>query len=74
MMTLLAAMDGHALVQAVIVLIVFGIIIAVLAWGIRQLPLPEPFPMVANAILVLVIVLLLVNFLLSLIGRPLVTW
>lgn len=74
MMTILAAIDGASLIQSVIVLVVLGIIIAVLYWGIKQLPLPAPFPMVLNAVLVLIIVLLLINFLLSIIGKPLVVW
>lgn len=74
LLNMLAAISGQGLVEALIWLVVMSLVLWVLWWGLGRIGLPEPFNKVATVILVLFTVLILVNFLLSLIGRPLVKW
>lgn len=65
---------GSALFQLLLVLIVGGLILYVIWWGLGKIGLPEPFGKIATVVVVLVTVIFLVNILLSLIGHPLITW
>ncbi len=56
------------LIGVLIYLVIFGLIVYVLWWGLEKIGLPEPFNKIATVILVLVIVVLLVELLLSLTG------
>lgn len=73
-LAVLGAIQGHALVTAVVSLIVIGLIIWLLMWLVDYCALPEPIPKVAKIILMVFVVLALINFLLSILGRPLIVW
>ncbi len=64
--------SGAALISILIQLVVFGLIMWVLWWGLAKIGLPEPFAKIATVILVLITVLFLVNILLGVGGHPLV--
>ncbi len=67
---IIAAISSSALLNGLIYLLVAGIILGLLLWLIGKSPVPEPFKGVLTWIIYLVAVLLLINWLLSLIGRP----
>lgn len=58
-------------VQALITLIVVGLIFWVLWWGLNTINPPEPFKKVGTVILVVVACIFLINFLLGLTGSRL---
>ena len=66
--------SGAALISILIQLVVFGLIMWVLWWGLAKIGLPEPFAKIATVILVLITVLFLVNILLGVSGHPLVRY
>lgn len=71
---MLAAISGEELVHALVVLVVWGVIMSVLWWGLNKINPGEPWNKAATVILVLITVVVLVNILLSLIGKPLIKW
>lgn len=46
-----------------VTLVIVGLIFAVLYWGLAQLPLPEPFPLVIRVLLALAVVIFLISLL-----------
>lgn len=62
---IIAAVTGSSLVNALITLVVVGLILWLLHWFISYVGLPEPFAKVAKVILALVAVVFLINLLLS---------
>ncbi len=74
MLTLLAAISGDALLNAVIWIVVAALIYFVVMWGIDKIGIPEPFHKIAVALVVLVVVVLLINALLGIGGRPFIRW
>jgi hypothetical protein len=74
MIGLLAAISGQSLIVAVITLIVFGIIFWLLWWLVEYCNPREPFKKVANVILAILAVIVIINILLSLIGRAFIVW
>lgn len=56
------------LMTLLIQIVVFGLIMWVLWWGLGKIGLPEPFAKVATVILVLITVIFLINILLSVTG------
>ncbi len=72
--TMLAVIQGEAIVQAIITLAVFAIIFAVLWWFLGKFSPPEPFNMVLQFILALLAVIVVINALLSLVGKPFIVW
>jgi predicted membrane channel-forming protein YqfA (hemolysin III family) len=71
---LIAAISGSGLVNALVYLLIAGIILGLVLWLVNKSPVPEPFKSVIVWIVYLVAVLVLINFLLSLIGRPFITF
>ena len=63
-----------ALVQAVLFLIIAGLIFWLLWWLVNYVGLPEPFAKVARVVLAVAAVFVLIAVLLSLAGHPVVTW
>ncbi len=74
MFTLLAAISGEAILMALLTLAVFAIIFAVLWWFLNQYAPPEPFNMVLRFLLALMAVVVVINALLSVIGRGFIVW
>lgn len=70
----LALVSGEAVVSALIWLVVMGLIFWLLWWLLNYIGLPEPFAKVARVILALAAVILLINVLLSLVGRSFIAW
>jgi uncharacterized membrane protein YwzB len=60
-----------ALLNALLWLVIVGLILYVCWWGLQKIALPEPFNKVAVVVLVLITVVILVNFLLGLTGAHL---
>jgi len=73
-MNLLAAVSGESLINAVIWLIIAGVIFWLLNWLISYVGVPEPFAKVAKVIIAIAVALICINALLTLAGRPLITW
>lgn len=66
--------SGEMLVSVLIYLIIWGLILWVLWWGIGKIGLPEPFGKIATVVLVVLTVLVLLNLLLGFVGTPLIRW
>ena len=71
---LFAAISGSAVVNAVIMLIVAGLVLWILNWAISAIGLPEPFAKVAKVLIVLFAAVVAINALLTIVGKPLVSW
>ncbi len=69
-MNIIAAISSGALLNGLIYLLIAGIILGLLLWLVGKSPIPEPFKNVITWVIYLVAVLMLINWLLSLIGRP----
>ena len=67
----LASSKGFTLVE---VLIVMGIIAWLLYFLIDYCNVPEPINKVLRVVLMILIVIVLINFLLSIVGHPLIVW
>lgn len=67
---LLAAISGQSIGNAVIWIIVAGLICWMLWWLIGFVGLPEPFNKVARVIIAVIAVIICINALLSLVGKP----
>jgi len=66
--------DMNALLYALLYLVVWGLILYVLWWGVGKVGLPEPFGKIALVVLVVITVVVLINLLLGFTGRPLFSW
>lgn len=71
---ILTAITGAVLIQALIWLVIGGVIFWLVNWGIGYIGVPEPFNKVIRVILVIVVVIFCINALLLLVGKPLFTW
>ena len=74
MNTIIAAISGDALLHSVIWIIVVALICWLLWWLIDYCKLPEPFNKIARVIVAVVAVVLLINALLTLVGKPFITF
>lgn len=64
--------SGETLMTILIYLVVWGLVLYVLWWGIGRIGLPEPFAKIATVALVLLTVIVLLNLLFGFIGTPLI--
>lgn len=62
-----------AVVQAVIFLIVAGLVFWLLWWLVNYVGLPQPFDKIARVVLAIAAVLVIICILLSLAGYPVIT-
>lgn len=74
MSPLLAAISAQSLVMAVITIIAIGLICWLLIYLIGYAGVPEPFNKIARVLVMVVAVVFLINALLTLVGRPFITW
>lgn len=74
MLTFLALISGEAILNALVVLVVWALILWVLFWGLGKINPREPWMKVGTVILVILTVVVLVNILLSLIGKSFIHW
>ena len=66
--------SGSVMLNALITLVVVGLICWLVWWFISYVGLPEPFAKVARVLVALVALIFLINFLLGLTGHPLIKW
>ena len=66
--------NANSLLSALLYLVVWGLILYVLWWGIERIGLAEPFNKIALVILVVITVVVLINLLMGFAGTPLFTW
>ncbi len=66
--------SGQELVSVFVYLVIWGLVLWVLWWGIGKIGLPEPFAKIATVVLVLLTVIVLLNLLFGFAGTPLVSW
>lgn len=71
---LVAAISGQNVVNAVIWLIIAGLIFWLLNWLISYVGIGEPFSKIAKVIIAIAAVLICINALMTLAGRPLISW
>lgn len=71
---MLGLISGEQLLQALFILVIWGVILAVLWWGLHKIAPGEPWLKVGTVILVLITVVVLVNILLGIIGKPIIKW
>ena len=71
---ILAAISGENVVWAVIWLIIAAMVFWLISWLITYIGVPEPFNKVIKVILAIVAVLICINALLTLAGKPLISW
>ena len=64
--------NGNELMSILIYLIVWGLILYVLWWGLGRIGLPEPFAKIGTIVLVVLTVIVLLNLLMGFVGTPLV--
>ena len=74
LLAILALISGQAVISALLVLVVMGLIFWLLYWLLHKINPPEPFLKIGDAILAIAAVVLLINLLLSLIGKQFITW
>ena len=74
MNALLAAITGEQVMYAFIWLVIAGLIFWIIQWGLAEIGLPEPFAKIATVLLVLFVVVVVINALLTLVGKPFIRW
>lgn len=67
---MLAAIDGGHVVEAIIWLVVAGLVFWLLQWALDKIALPEPFNKIATVLLILLVVVVVINALFLLVGKP----
>ena len=63
--------NANSLLSALLYLVIWGLILYVLWWGIGRIGLPEPFGKIATVVLVVVTIVVLINLLMGFAGTPL---
>lgn len=66
--------QGQALVIGVLGLIILGVIVGLLVWLVDYCKIPEPINRVIHVIIAICVVVVLINFLLSIVGKPFIVW
>jgi len=74
MTAILAEISGSALLNAVIWIIVAGVIYWLVMWAIDKIGVPEPFHKVLMVVVILAVLIILVNALLTIAGHPFIRW
>lgn len=62
------------LISLLITIVVLGLVFYLLYWMVGQIPLPEPFAVVARVVLALVVVLVLLSLLFGGLNVPVLRW
>jgi hypothetical protein len=73
-MELLALISGEQLLNALVYVVIWGVILWVLWWGLQKIAPPEPWLKVGTVLLVIITVVVLINILLSIAGHPFIRW
>ncbi len=67
--TFLANISGNSLVNAIVYLLIMGIVFGILLWIVKISPIPDPFKKVVVWVIYLVGALFLINWLLGFTGN-----
>lgn len=73
-MEILAQISGNAVISAVLWIVIIGVIFWLLNYLIDYVALQPPFAKVAKIILMIAAIVLLINALLTLVGKPFINW
>lgn len=73
-MSILMAISGEAILHALFVLVIWGLILWILYWALGKIAPPEPFMKIGTVILVILTVVVLINILLGLDGKAFINW
>lgn len=71
---LLAVISGESLLNALIWIVIGGVIFWLCNWFIGYVGIPEPFAKVAKVVLAVIVLVVLVNALLTLAGHGFIAW
>lgn len=71
---LLLAIDGSAIVTMFIWIVAIALICWLLWWLIGYMGLPQPFDKVLRVLVALIAVIFLINAILTLVGKPFISW
>jgi len=74
MNTIIAAISGQAVINAVIWLIIAAVVFWLISWLISYIGVPEPFNKVIRVILAILAVVICINAILTLVGHPMIAW
>ncbi len=76
MLTLLSAISvtGENLITAVVWLLIAAVVYFILQWGVNKINPEQPFRKVIDVILVIAVIVLVINALLSIIGKGFFTF
>jgi predicted tellurium resistance membrane protein TerC len=73
-LAMLGMINGEAAIQAVLWIIVAGVIFSLLWWLVGYCALPAPFDKVARVVLAIAAVIVLIGALMALAGHPIIRW
>lgn len=73
-MEMLAAISGNALVTALIWIVIAAVVFFIANWFVGYIGIGEPFLKVAKVIIAIIVLALVVNALLTIVGRPFISW
>lgn len=65
---------GSTLVSVFVYLLVWGLVLYVLWWGLGKIAPPEPFMKIGTVVLVVLTVIVLLDLLFGFVGTPLIAW
>jgi len=68
------AITSTNLLNALIWLVIGGVIFGLCHWLIGYVGVPEPFNKVAKVIIAVIAVVICINALLTIVGRPFISW
>lgn len=71
---ILAAITGSTLLNALIWIVIGAVIFFLAQWFIAYVALKDPFLTVAKVVIGLLVLIFLVNGLLTLVGKPFISW
>jgi len=66
--------NANSLLSVLLYLVVWGLILYVLWWGIGRIGLAAPFDKITTVVLVVITVVVLINLLMGFTGTPLFSW
>lgn len=66
---MLAAVSGEQVLNAFVYLVIWALILWVLHWGLHKIAPPEPWMKIGTVALVLLTVIIVINVLLSFVGK-----
>lgn len=71
---IIAAISGSQILGLLLQVVIVGVIVWVLFWGLGKIGLPEPFNKIATVLIVILACVFVINALLSLMGSGFIRW